>query len=66
MYSTRDKTRRVVKFKYQGSTVTEDSNLDEEVTREVESGWKNTRMMFGVLCARRINVKLKGLVYKTV
>ena len=32
----------------------------------VESGWKNWKRVSGVLCDRRMNMKIKGKVYRTV
>ena len=58
--------KRVEKFKYLGSVVAGDGNLDEEIMQRVQSGWNNWRKMSGVLCDRKINVKMKGRVYKTV
>jgi len=58
--------KRMDKFKYLGLTVAEDGNLDDETMHRVQAGWKNWRKMSGVLCDQRINVKIKGRVYKTV
>ena len=43
-----------------GSTLAEDGELDAEVTHGVQSGWKNWKRVSGVLCDRRMNVKIKG------
>ena len=40
--------------------MTEDGELDAEVTHRVQSGWNNWKRVSGVLCARRMNVKIKG------
>ena len=32
----------------------------------MQSGWKNWKRVSGVLCDRRMNVKIKGKVYRTV
>ena len=61
-----ERLNRVGKFKYLGSTVAGDGNLDAEITHRVQAGWRNWRKMSGVLCDRRINVKVKGRVHKTV
>ena len=53
-------------FKYLGSTITVDGSEEREVTRKIQAGWKNWRDVSGVLCDRRMPVKLKGKVYKTV
>ena len=58
--------KRVDKLKYLGSTVAEDGNLDAEITNRVQSGWRNWKKMSGVLCDRKISVKVKGGVYRTV
>ena len=57
---------RVENFKYLGSKVSSDGNLDAEITHRVQAGWRNWRKMSGVLCDPKINVRLKGKVYKTV
>ena len=58
--------KRVKKFTYLGSTLVEDGELYAEVTHVVQSGWKNWKRVSGVLCDRRMNVKIKGKVYRTV
>ena len=58
--------KRVRTFTYLGSTLAEDGELDADVTHRVQSGWKNWMRVSGVLCDRRMNVKIKGKVYRTV
>ena len=58
--------RRVQTFTYLGSTLAEDGELNAEVTHRVQSGWKNWKRVSGVLCDRRMNVKIKGKVYRTL
>ena len=55
--------KRVKTFTYLGSTLTEDGELDADVTHRAQSGWKRVS---GVLCYRRMNVKIKGKMYRTV
>ena len=52
---------RVNTFKYLGATLAENGDLDAERTR-----WKNWKRVSGILCDRRISLKVKGMVYKTV
>ena len=58
--------KRVKTFTYLGSTLAEDGELDAEVTHRVQSGWKNWKRVSGVLCDRRMSMKIKGKVYRTV
>ena len=51
--------KRVKTFTYLGSTLAEDGEVDAEVTRRVQSGWKNRKRVSGVLCDR-MNVNIKG------
>ena len=53
-------------FTHLGSALAEDGELDAEVTHRVQSGWKNWKRVSGVLCDRRMNVKIKGKVFRTV
>ena len=58
--------KRVKTFTYLGSTLAEDGELDAEVTHRVQSGRKNWKIVSGVLCDRRMNVKIWRKVYRTV
>ena len=58
--------KRVKTFTYMGTTLVEDGKLDAEVTHRVQSGRNNWKRVSGVLCDRRMNVKFKGKVYRTV
>nr|QQJ42582.1 chitinase 6-2 [Sogatella furcifera] len=57
---------QVEKFKYLGSTICKDGELDNEIAHRVNTAWINWRKMTGILCDRKINEKLKGKIYKTV
>ena len=58
--------KRVDNFIYLGSTVAKNGDLDREKTQRILAGWKNWKNMSGVLCDKRINVRAKGKVFKTV
>ena len=57
---------RVNTFKYLGSTLAENGDLDVEMTHRIQSGWKNWKRISGILCDRRISLRVKRKVYKTV
>ena len=43
-----------------------EGGMETEITKRVGAGWRNCKKCCGVLCDRRMPVKLKGKVYKTV
>ena len=57
--------KKVDRFKYLGSLVDETGSVEGEIKSRIQSGWKNWREMSGILCDRKVPVKLKGKVYKT-
>ena len=61
-----EEVKRVKTFKYLGSQLAEDGELDAEVNQRGQSGWRNWKKVSGVLCDRRMNVKIKGKVYKMI
>ena len=61
-----DNLERVNTFKYLGATLAENGDLDAEVTHRIQSEWKNWKRISGILCERRISLRVKGKVYKTV
>ena len=46
----------------------ENGDLDAEMTHSIglQSGWKNRKRVSGILCDRRIRLRVNGKVYKTV
>ena len=44
----------------------EEGGMETEITKRVGAGLRNWKKCSGVLCDRRMPVKLKGKVYKTV
>ena len=63
-----EELQRVHHFKYLGSSVEETGGMTTEISQRVSSAsaWRNWKRCNGVLCDRRMPVKLKGKVYKTV
>ena len=60
------KLKEVESFKYLGSVIQNNGDLDEELTRSIQSGWNRWRKCSGVLCDRRMPVKLKSKIQRQV
>ena len=61
-----EELERVTHLKYLGKSMEEEGGMVTEITNLVGAGWRNWKKCSGVLCDRRMSVKLKGKVYKTV
>ena len=57
---------KVKEYRYLGTYVEEGGELDGEVERKVQAGWCKWREASGVLCDRRVPLRLKGKYYSTV
>ena len=53
-------------FKYLGSTVQGNGDCDADVNRKIQSGWNSWRKLTGLMCDKRVPVKVKGKLHKTV
>ncbi|KAL1446260.1 hypothetical protein WDU94_015584, partial [Cyamophila willieti] len=53
-------------FKYLGSFISKDGTCKADVDSRVQIGWCKFKSLTGVLCDRKLPVKLKGKIYKTV
>ena len=51
---------RVTHFKYLGTSIEEEGGMETEIAKRVGAGWINWKKCSGVLCDRRMPVKLKG------
>ncbi|KAI5726127.1 hypothetical protein M8J77_024147 [Diaphorina citri] len=56
----------VEEFKYLGSTLAKDGSLEKEINHRINAGWMNWKKTSGVLCDKNINLKTKGMMYKTI
>ena len=61
-----EELQRVHRYKYISASVEETGGMAIEVSQRVSAAWGNWKICNGVLCDRRMPVKLKGKVYKTV
>ena len=52
-------------FRYLGSMLQKDNNIDEDVRLRISAGWLKWRQASSVLCDRRVPQKLKGKFYRT-
>ena len=59
-YLQRQNLERVNTFKYLGATLAENGDLDAEMTHRIQTGWQNWKMVSGILCDRRISLRVKG------
>src|SRR5215467_3203283 len=57
--------KKVDSYKYLGTVVQEDGKIDREVSGKIQAGWRKFREASGVLCDRRVPVRLKGKVYES-
>lgn len=57
--------QRVSSFKYLGSVLSTNGNIDTDITHRINAGWQTWRSLTGVLCDNRMPVRVKGKVYKT-
>ncbi|XP_070002243.1 uncharacterized protein [Nicotiana sylvestris] len=53
-------------FKYLGSIIQKDGEIDEDVTHRIRTGWMKWRLAFSVLCDKNVPLRLKGKFYKVV
>ncbi|CAO1939222.1 unnamed protein product [Urochloa humidicola] len=52
-------------FRYLGSILQKDGDIDEDVRHRISAGWLKWRQASGVLCDKRVPQKLKGKFYRT-
>ena len=53
-------------FKYLGSTIACNGKSDREVKKRIQAGWNNWRKVTGLVCDRKVPVRLKGCIHKAI
>ena len=53
-------------FGKMGTSIEEEGGMETEIAKRVGAGWMNWKKCSGVLCDKKMPVKLKGKVYRTV
>ena len=53
-------------MKYRQQKIEEEGGMETEIAKRVGAGWMNWKKCSGVLCDKKMPVKLKGKVYRTV
>ena len=61
-----EEVQRVTHVKYPGTGIEEEGAIETEIAKRVGAGWMNWKKCSGVFCDKRMPVKLKGKVYRTV
>jgi len=52
-------------FKYLGSIIQDDGEIDSDVNHKMQASWLKWRSAIGVLCDRNTLLSLKGKFYRT-
>ena len=58
--------KKATSFKYLGLVTQCTGNLEKEITNRIQSGWNNWRKITGVVCNKRVPIRLKGKIHKAV
>ena len=60
-----EKVERVAHFKYLGTSTEEEGGMETEISKRVGAACRNWKRCSGVLCDKRLAVKLKGKVSRS-
>lgn len=55
-----------IAYKYLGSMIQENGEIDEDVTHRIGVGWMKWRLASTILCDKKVPPKLKGKFYRVV
>lgn len=55
---------RTDKFKYLGSIIQKEGEIEDDVTHRIKAGWLRWRAASGVMCDKKVPLKLKGKFYR--
>ncbi|KAI5095577.1 hypothetical protein C0J45_14007 [Silurus meridionalis] len=61
-----EEVEKMEEFRYLGLTVQSNGECVREVKKRVQAGWGGWRRVTGVICDRRVSVRMKGNAYRTV
>ena len=61
-----DKLNTVTTFKYLGSIFDSNGGAERDINNRVKLAWMKWKQLTGVLCDKKVPIKLKDKVYKTV
>jgi len=59
-------TNKVDKFKYSGSIIQQNGDIDEDINQRIKVGWQKWKYASGMLCDKKVPLGLKAKVYHTV
>ena len=61
-----DKLNTITTFKYLGSIFDSNGGAERDINNRVRLAWMKWKQLTGVLCDKKVPIKLKDKVYKTV
>ena len=61
-----DKLPQVTEFKYLGSILQNDVDMNKEINKRTQCGWNNWKKMSSVLCDKRVPPHVKGKIHKII
>ena len=61
-----DKLNTVTTFKYLGSIFQSNGGAERDISNRGKLAWMKWEQLTGVLCDKKVPIKLKDMVYKTV